>query len=169
MRSAKLYFFPGVKYKSPRNNHPTATFRYIYMWYDLIYLYRLFRKFDELTFFASTGSRITKSARIRSVNTKGYSKSGLPLINKEDYAILYGLVLGDLFISRKNSENAYLRFEQSIIHKQYLVHLFEKFNYLCTTSASIKVANRRLFNTSSVYFTTRQLTAITELHTLPWR
>ena len=79
---------------------------------------------------------------------------------------MYGLILGDLFISRKNSENAYFRFEQSIIHKEYIVHLFEKFQYLCTNNASIKIADRKFFNTSSVYFTTRQLTVITELHTL---
>lgn len=58
-----------------------------------------------------------------------------------------------------------MRFEQSIIHEQYLDHLFEKFNYLCTPN-SVKRAIRKLYpDTSSVYFT-RQLTAITELHTL---
>jgi hypothetical protein len=72
----------------------------------------------------------------------------------------------DLFISRKNSENALLKFEQSVIHKDYLKHLFDKFSYLGTSTVSIKVAIRKLFNTSSVYFTTRQLTAKTELHTL---
>lgn len=77
--------------------------------------------------------------------------------------------LGDLYISRKNTENAYLRFEQSIIHKEYLEHLFEKFSYLGTKNVSIKVVNRKEFNTSSVYFTTRQLVAITELHTLFYR
>lgn len=102
----------------------------------------------------------------RTVITKGYSKSSLPLINREDYEILYGLTLGDLFISRKNNENALMRFEQSIIHKEYLEHLFEKFKYLCTASASIKTAERKTFDTSSVYFTTRQLTSITELHKL---
>lgn len=60
-----------------------------------------------------------------------------------------------------------MRFEQSIIHEQYLNHLFEKFNYLCTSSASVKRATRKLYpDTSSVYFTTRQLVAATELHTL---
>lgn len=60
-----------------------------------------------------------------------------------------------------------MRFEQSIIHREYLEHLFEKFKYLATANASVKVANRKLYpNTSSVYFTTRQLIAITELHTL---
>jgi hypothetical protein len=76
------------------------------------------------------------------------------------------LILGDLYISRKNTENAYLNFEQSIIHRKYLEHLFEKFQYLCTKTASIKTIDRKAFNTSSVYFTTRQLTAITELHLL---
>jgi hypothetical protein len=49
----------------------------------------IFRKFDELTFITSTGPIIIKSPR--DVKTKGYSKSSLPLINKEDYEILYGL------------------------------------------------------------------------------
>jgi len=40
------------------------------------------------------------------------------------------LILGDAYISRKNSENAYLRFEQSIIHREYLLHIFDKFKYL---------------------------------------
>lgn len=98
--------------------------------------------------------------------TKGYSKSKLPLINKDDYEILYGLILGDLFISRKNNENASMRFEQSVIHQEYLEHLFEKFKYLCTKNASVKIAKRKVFNTSSVYFTTRQLITITELHNM---
>lgn len=59
-----------------------------------------------------------------------------------------------------------MRFEQSIIHKEYLEHIFDKFSYLGTKNVSIKLADRKLFNTSSVYFTSRQLTAITELHTL---
>lgn len=59
-----------------------------------------------------------------------------------------------------------MRFEQSIIHKEYLEHIFDKFSYLGTKNVSIKLANRKLFNTSSVYFTSRQLTAITELYTL---
>jgi hypothetical protein len=101
-----------------------------------------------------------------STGTGGYNKSSLPLINKEHYEILYGLILGDLFISRKNTENAYLRFEQSIINRDYLEHLFSIFSYLGTKSVSVKIAERKLFNTSSVYFITRQLTAITELHTL---
>lgn len=45
--------------------------------------------FEKLTFFAFTGSKYTDRVRTRTreVITKGYSKSGLPLINKEDYEI----------------------------------------------------------------------------------
>ena len=100
------------------------------------------------------------------VKKKGYSKSSFPLINREDYEILFGLILGDLFISRKNPENAFMRFEQSIIHREYIEHLFERFKYLGTVNVSLKTAERKAFNTSSLYFTTRQLTAITELHKL---
>nr|UYR50951.1 hypothetical protein [Morchella crassipes] len=64
----------------------------------------------------------------RNVKQGGYNKSSFPIINKEDYEILYGLILGDVYISRKNTENASLRFEQSIIHKDYLEHLFNKFS-----------------------------------------
>nr|YP_010218755.1 LAGLIDADG endonuclease [Morchella brunnea]UBU98572.1 LAGLIDADG endonuclease [Morchella brunnea] len=106
-----------------------------------------------------------------------------------------------------------MRFEQSIIHKDYLEHLFNKFSgplslrerdasppaptepggrYLGTNNVSIRKAlpptpsgdgvsqpqggvgggggrgggGRKLFNTSSLYFVTRQLTAITEHPTL---
>jgi hypothetical protein len=109
------------------------------------------------------------STNDRTVKKGGYSKSGLPLIKREDYEVLYGLILGDAYISRKNSENAYLRFEQSIIHREYLLHIFDKFKYLGTKNVSVKVADRKFFNTTSVYFTTRQLTAITELHILFYR
>lgn len=81
------------------------------------------------------------------------------------------MILGDAFISRKNTENASLRFEQSIIHKSYLEHLFDKFSYLGTKSCLIKTATRKKNSilTTSVYFVTRQLIAITELHTLFYR
>ena len=124
------------------------------------------RKFDKLTFSTRSYSTSTKSTRVRTVSIKGYSKSSLPLINKEDYEILYGLSLGDLYILRKNTENALMRFEQSIIHKEYLEYLFERFKYLSTINASVRTAERKTFDTSSVYFTTRQLTSITELHNL---
>lgn len=135
------------------------------MWYDLILLYSN-RKFEKLTFSTRSYSKSTESTRVITVKKKGYSKSSFPLINREDYEILFGLILGDLFISRKNPENAFMRFEQSIIHREYIEHLFERFKYLGTVNVSLKTAERKAFNTSSLYFTTRQLTAITELHKL---
>lgn len=43
----------------------------------------------------------------------------------------------------KKTENASIRFEQSIIHKEYLEHLFNKFSYLCKDDATIKTAKRK--------------------------
>jgi len=87
-----------------------------------------------------------------------------------------GLMLVDLFsfrrclylFHRKKNENAYMRFEQSIVHREYLEHLFERFKYLGTAYVCIRTIERKDFNTSSIYFTTRQLVAITELYELFW-
>lgn len=125
----------------------------------------------QLTFYTFLRNISTSSPNLRNVKPGGYSKSSLPIINKEDYAILYGLILGDAYISRKNTENAYIRFEQSIIHKDYLEHLFDKFKYLCKDGATVKSAERKKLSVKifSVYFVTRQFTAITELHNLFYR
>ncbi len=99
------------------------------------------------------GESLTFCSRdYRTVKPGGYNKSSLPKIKREDYEILYGL--GEEKILK------ILRFEQSVIHKDYLKHLFNKFSNLGTSTVSIKVAARKLFNTSSVYFVTRQSTAI---------
>ena len=126
------------------------------IWSNLIIISN--RKFEKLTFSTKSDSESTKSIRVRTVKTKGYSKSSLPLINREDYEVLYGLILGDLFISRKNSENALRRFEQYLAKKTP-----RRLGVVLTSTAtaSIKTAERKAFNTSSFYFTTRQLTAIT--------
>ena len=47
---------------------------------------------------------------------KTYKKSNYPLIKKEHLEILYGLIKGDLYISRYKTENARIKFEQSIVH-----------------------------------------------------
>ena len=105
------------------------------------------------------GESLTSCSRdYRTVKPGGYNKSSLPKIKREDYEILYGLILGDLIYQEKILK--ILRFEQSVIHKDYLKHLFNKFSNLGTSTVSIKVAARKLFNTSSVYFVTRQSTAI---------
>jgi hypothetical protein len=67
---------------------------------------------------------------------------------------------------RVNAENASIKFEQSIIHKEYIEHLFGIFSYLCTKTAVLKRSDRKASNNSSYYFVTRQLVAITELHEL---
>jgi len=120
----------------------------------------------QLTFFTNIRWLSSTSIFNRTVKPGGYNKSKLPLIKKKDYEILYGLILGDLYISRKNSENALLKFEQSTVNKDYLKHLFNIFSYLCTESTVVRTKDVKITNTSAVYFVTRQLAAITELHTL---
>lgn len=80
--------------------------------------------------------------------------------------MLIGLILGDVGLTRVGTENASLKCEQSVIHKEYLEHLFDRLKYLCTPSREIKTSHRvtKGTPTSSVYFTTRQLRAITELY-----
>lgn len=99
---------------------------------------------------------------------KKYSKSSLPLIKQEHLEILYGLILGDAHIYKHKTENARIKLEQSIIHEEYLIHLFSIFNYLCTEEASVKLSLKTVRGKeySSIYFTTRRLTAITEVHNL---
>lgn len=60
------------------------------IWSNLIIVNN--RKFEKLTFSTKSDSESTKSTRARTVKTKGYSKSCSPLINREDYEILYGLM-----------------------------------------------------------------------------
>jgi LAGLIDADG DNA endonuclease family len=56
--------------------------------------------------------------------------------------ILVGLLLGDLHI-RKDSPtiNSYLRFEQGLIHKDYLFHLHDLFQNYCKSGP--KISNRK--------------------------
>ena len=77
-------------------------------------------------------------------------------------------ILGDLYIKRYRTENSSIRFEQLIIHKEYLKHLYDKLKYLCTENAQVKFVNRKINNvdTQSVFFVTRQLISITELHNI---
>lgn len=129
------------------------------IWSNLIINIREFENFWAI--------RGKKSAKIGTILSKrSYSKSSSPLIKKEDYEILYGLMLGDLIISKKKNEDGLMRFEQPIYSQQFLEHLFKIFKYLCTPNASINFKDRRTFSTSSVYFTTRQSTSITEIFKL---
>lgn len=84
--------------------------------------------------------------------------------------ILAGLILGDLFICKqKKSANAYLKFEQGLVHEAYLLHLYDLFKNYCLSAP--KTANRLPDKrTGNVYtrvtFSTCALPCFTELHNL---
>jgi hypothetical protein len=46
-----------------------------------------------------------------------------------------------------------MKFEQSIGHKEYIIHLFESFKYLCTEGTEIKFSkrNRKAVETLSLF------------------
>ena len=59
------------------------------------------------------------------------------------FSILIGLILGDIYMEKSNrSINVRLRFEQSIIHKEYLMFLYDLFEPL--TNMTPKVQIRKL-------------------------
>lgn len=66
--------------------------------------------------------------------------------------ILVGLILGDLCIrKRKEGANARLQFEQSVIHEDYLLHLYELFKTYC--SSLPKTSNRAPHKVTSKIYT----------------
>jgi len=84
--------------------------------------------------------------------------------------ILVGLMLGDLNAQKRTSNsNVRLRFEQGLVHEQYLMHLFELFKSYCL--AAPKTANRLPDKrTGNIYtritFTTFSLPCFNELYNL---
>jgi hypothetical protein len=76
--------------------------------------------------------------------------------------ILVGLILGDLNILKgKNSTNAGLRFEQSTIHEDYLLHLYALFKGYCLSLPKVYTRSPNV-KTGKVYSRVRFIT-----HSLP--
>lgn len=79
--------------------------------------------------------------------------------------ILVGLMLGDGFIqSRGESGNARLFFEQGIIHKDYLYHLFNLFKPFCSTEPKEYIHKVKGKSYSGLAFKTLSLACFEELH-----
>ena len=91
-------------------------------------------------------------------------------LSKELKDILIGLLLGDLNILKgEKSINAGLRFEQSIIHEDYIRHLFTLFKSYCFSEPVIYTRAPNLktgVSYSSVRFITCSLPCFNELHEL---
>jgi len=76
-------------------------------------------------------------------------------------SILVGLLLGDLYAQKqKNGVNVRLCFEQSIVHKDYLLHLYELFKSFCMLAPRVfnklphkltgKIYSKIIFQTCSL-------------------
>jgi len=84
--------------------------------------------------------------------------------------ILIGLLLGDLSLEKNQaSVNVRMKFEQGLVHKEYLLHLFELFsNYSSMAPKTINRApdKRNGVIYSSIRFRTYSLPCFNELHDL---
>jgi hypothetical protein len=73
--------------------------------------------------------------------TKEYKDSYKVSIEQRESLI--GLILGDLSIEKsKHSKNARLRLEQSIIHKEYIISLYDLFEPLVNTKPNFQIRNK---------------------------
>lgn len=98
-----------------------------------------------------------------------YEKDQISL-PKELQEILIGLLLGDVYAQRRRTKgNTYLYFEQGLVHKNYLFHLFNLFKNYCRSEprTSDRLADKR---TGKIYtrvlFSTYSLPCFNELHSM---
>jgi LAGLIDADG DNA endonuclease family len=91
-------------------------------------------------------------------------------LSKQQKDILVGLCLGELYIRKPNkNRNPWLRFEQGLLNKEYLYHLYDNFKEFCSTEPKIihkthdKITNKIR---NLVYFTTRSLLCFNEFYDL---
>lgn len=98
------------------------------------------------------------------------AERALLILSSQSKEILVGLFLGDLYARKRSlTGNARLEFAQGVIHKDYLLHLYDLFKMYC--SAEPKVNNHsphKLTGKSytSVKFETRSLPCFNELFEL---
>ncbi len=84
--------------------------------------------------------------------------------------ILVGLILGDLNVQKQTKiSNVRLRFKQGLVHKDYLMHLYELFKTYCPAppKTTNPVADKRTGNNYlGMYFNTYSLPCFMELYDL---
>ena len=105
------------------------------------------------------------------------TKSRLTKKEREEFVIpenlreiLVGLFLGDLHAQKKTPKsNAYLKFEQGFIHKDYLDFLYELFQHYCSVAPKInnRTPDKRTGNIyTRVLFHTYCLPCFTQFHNI---
>lgn len=92
-------------------------------------------------------------------------------LSKEQEEIVVGSLLGDLH-ARKRSLNTYLKFEQGVVHKEYLLGLYEQFKDYCSACPNIynpKPDKRTGRVYSAIYFRTYSLPCFNKYYNLFYR
>jgi hypothetical protein len=91
-------------------------------------------------------------------------------LSQELKDITIGLLLGDLYARKqKLGVNTCLAFRQGILHEDYLIHLYQKFQDFCPQGPKIQVPKPDIRNGKvhkSIYFSTYSLPSFNELHKL---
>jgi hypothetical protein len=110
---------------------------------------------------------ISNQKRFYKIAAHNIPKNEIP---SELKSILIGLLLGDLYCQKSTpNSNCRLRFEQGIVHKDYLNHLYNLFSNFCSSEPKI---NQRLPDKrtgkiySNIYFNTMTLPIFNEFHEL---
>ena len=106
----------------------------------------------------------TANSTKRLTNTERNSFSVSPDLQD----IVIGLILGDLYISRRY-DNAKLEFEQGLVNKDYIFHLYDLFKDY--SNSEPKISDRKPnFRTNKIYtrvrFQTKSLPCFNEYHNL---
>jgi len=108
--------------------------------------------------------KLVESNRLTNLEKQQFS------LSKEISDIIVGLILGDLHIrKRKLGVNPCLVFRQGLVHKDYLLHLYEKFQLYCPQEPQLynsPLHKKTGISYSSMYFQTYSLPCFTALHTL---
>ena len=115
----------------------------------------------------SAGLLVSSLVPIKSKRLTDLERSQFTL-SDELKQILVGLLLGDLYAIKRYT-NARLRFKQGIVHKDYLMHLYEIFSDYCSTAPKINnpAPDKRTGTVyKGIYFNTKSLPCFNELYNL---
>jgi hypothetical protein len=108
--------------------------------------------------------KLVESNRLTNLEKQQFS------LSEEISGIIVGLILGDLHIrKRKLGVNPCLVFRQGVVHKDYLLHLYEKFQMYCPQEPQLYNSPPHKLtgiSYSSMYFQTYSLPCFAALHAL---
>jgi hypothetical protein len=130
--------------------------------YFVIYLFNLLFYDNSVNNIFICSVPLIKSRRLTKKQKESFS------INSELKAILVGLLLGDLFGRLRFGKVSFV-FKQGLVHKDYLMHLYNLFSHYSPSSPKINKGlpdNRTGKIYTNIYFYTYTLPCFNELYNL---